>query len=412
MPVSSTQSVSAASKTATGPQPKNSAEQVVFDAYRENLGRAPDAGGLKHFGQMAALHLLSGKPAAQVKGLVAEQLRNSDEWRGRMVDLSYQTVLGRKADKAGREHHLREARGVMAQGKSAAAAHQHVIDQLKNSDEWRGRLVVSLFQTHLGRKPDAGGLAHWKKTAGELAAKGKTPDQVGAELVNGLQNSDEWRGRMIANVYQQQLGRAPDAGGKKHYADLARRYASVGLPPSAVQQNVIASLQNSAEWQKKNPGKKPMAAPPSPEQVAAFFKALSQQNQQASERRTVTAYYNGRPASVQLARIPGGDWMRVDAADAMRRMHSAAARDGIHLSVTSGFRSMAEQQHLYNLYRAGRGNLAARPGYSNHQGGIAVDIAVQRSTSTPEYRWLAANARSYGFVRTVPSEPWHWEFRP
>jgi LAS superfamily LD-carboxypeptidase LdcB len=40
---------------------------------------------------------------------------------------------------------------------------------------------------------------------------------------------------------------------------------------------------------------------------------------------------------------------------------------------------MAEQTYLYNCYLSGNcnsGNLAARPGYSNHQSGLAMDIAV------------------------------------
>jgi hypothetical protein len=37
-------------------------------------------------------------------------------------------------------------------------------------------------------------------------------------------------------------------------------------------------------------------------------------------------------------------------------MKADAARAGINLSVVSGFRTMAEQQYLYNLYLQGRGN--------------------------------------------------------
>jgi hypothetical protein len=40
-----------------------------------------------------------------------------------------------------------------------------------------------------------------------------------------------------------------------------------------------------------------------------------------------------------------------------------------------------------------------------------VDVNVG-STSSATYRWMAAHAAEFGFKRTVPSEPWHWEFRP
>ncbi len=122
------------------------------------------------------------------------------------------------------------------------------------------------------------------------------------------------------------------------------------------------------------------------------------------------AYVNGRAAQVKLAPIPGGRLMREDAAQAFSRMHAAAQKEGIALQVNSAFRTMQEQEALYGAYEAGTGNLAARPGYSNHQGGIAVDIAVSGLPRT--YAWLEQNGARFGFKRTVPSEAWHWEYRP
>lgn len=95
-------------------------------------------------------------------------------------------------------------------------------------------------------------------------------------------------------------------------------------------------------------------------------------------------------------------------ADAFLRMREAASRDGVPLRVVSGFRSYDQQAELYRLYRAGRGSLAAPPGQSNHQNGRALDL----NTSTPRVAsWLNRNAPRFGFRRTVPSEPWHWELR-
>jgi LAS superfamily LD-carboxypeptidase LdcB len=122
-------------------------------------------------------------------------------------------------------------------------------------------------------------------------------------------------------------------------------------------------------------------------------------------------YVNGARRQVELAAISAGKFMRRDAALAFLQMAAAARAAGISLEVTRAFATMAEQSRLYEIYRQGRGNLAARPGYSNHQGGIAVDLATG-GTKTAVYRWLALNAGRWGFVRTVPSEPWHWEFRP
>lgn len=71
--------------------------------------------------------------------------------------------------------------------------------------------------------------------------------------------------------------------------------------------------------------------------------------------------------------------------------------------VNSGFRSRAEQQRLYDLYLSGRGNLAAPPGNSMHERGLAVDVSQAEQ--------FAAAMRKMGggaLMRKVPGEPWHF----
>ena len=52
--------------------------------------------------------------------------------------------------------------------------------------------------------------------------------------------------------------------------------------------------------------------------------------------------------------------------------------------------------------------MAAKPGHSNHQAGTALDLLLD----APEtFDWLQANAKRFGFVRTVRKEPWHWEYQ-
>lgn len=89
-----------------------------------------------------------------------------------------------------------------------------------------------------------------------------------------------------------------------------------------------------------------------------------------------------------------------------------AERDGVLVALNSGFRSYPQQKYLYDGYVSRRPgfNLAAKPGYSNHQSGIAFDIAVAGSEGNSVYDWLKINAPAHGFVRTVTGEPWHWEY--
>ncbi len=128
--------------------------------------------------------------------------------------------------------------------------------------------------------------------------------------------------------------------------------------------------------------------------------------------KKVTAYVRGSPRSIRVNPIPNGEFLRSDAAKSYNKMYAAARKQGITLAVNDGFRSMSEQQYLYNLYKSGRGNVAAPPGYSNHQNGIATDIQVG-GWGTSTFNWLARNAGRYGFSnaegRSV-NEPWHWVY--
>jgi hypothetical protein len=116
-------------------------------------------------------------------------------------------------------------------------------------------------------------------------------------------------------------------------------------------------------------------------------------------------YRQGSPMSICVTTIDGKPVESATAA-AFLQMRAAAAHAGVNIHVVSGFRTMAEQRHLYALYKAGRGNLAAPPGYSNHQSGHALDL---NSKASGVYSWLSHHGAAYGFRRTVPSEQWHWE---
>jgi hypothetical protein len=84
-------------------------------------------------------------------------------------------------------------------------------------------------------------------------------------------------------------------------------------------------------------------------------------------------------------------------------MVAAAKKDGINITITSGFRSRAEQEKLYAAYKNGTGNLAAKPGTSNHESGDALDLGPPSA-----FAWLKQNAGRFGFKNKIASEPWHW----
>lgn len=118
---------------------------------------------------------------------------------------------------------------------------------------------------------------------------------------------------------------------------------------------------------------------------------------------------------------PAGGWggqygLQKNAASAFARLNAAyQARWGSPLVVNSGGRTRAEQAHLYALYKAGKGNLAAPPGTSVHEHGRAVDLGgAIRNMNSPQHRFLQQIASQYGFAWTGRTfsqiEPWHWEY--
>lgn len=108
--------------------------------------------------------------------------------------------------------------------------------------------------------------------------------------------------------------------------------------------------------------------------------------------------------------------LTVPAAQAFNAMsNSYSRRWGNGLSVTSGGRTHEEQAQLYADYKAGRGNLAAPPGSSMHEFGIAVDLGGPISNgNSAQHAWLRQNAATFGWywVGQRYGEPWHWEYHP
>jgi hypothetical protein len=98
-----------------------------------------------------------------------------------------------------------------------------------------------------------------------------------------------------------------------------------------------------------------------------------------------------------------GEGMRPDVAAAYDRMSAAARRAGLDLVVVSGFRSDAEQAELFARHPDPR--WVAPPGHSLHRCATELDLGPSSA-----YGWLLAHARSFGFLRRYPWEPWHFGF--
>ena len=133
---------------------------------------------------------------------------------------------------------------------------------------------------------------------------------------------------------------------------------------------------------------------------------------------------------VAFARISNYRLMRQEAADALKELFDAALEDGITLYARTGYRSFQAQEQIFTNFVANHGyeqarRFSAKPGQSEHQTGLAMDItsdSVDHNLSqdfggTPEGEWVGENSHHFGYVIRYPRdkeditgyiyEPWH-----
>lgn len=115
-------------------------------------------------------------------------------------------------------------------------------------------------------------------------------------------------------------------------------------------------------------------------------------------------------------------------AKAFYDMAEAASKAGLELMVSSGYRSYKDQEEITNTYLELYGqnyvdNYVAKPGFSEHQTAMSLDIAsksVNTFVNSDEYTWMMDNAYKYGFILRYPKskeditgykcEAWHYRY--
>lgn len=140
-------------------------------------------------------------------------------------------------------------------------------------------------------------------------------------------------------------------------------------------------------------------------------------------------------ANIPLRIDPNEEQMHISQIinDQLKKMTDDAAKQGFKLVLASGYRSASYQDGLYNSYVADKGQAyadatSARPGASEHQTGLAVDLSAGDKScelekcfgETQEGKWLATNGYRYGFIVRYPQgktnitgydyEPWHLRY--
>lgn len=131
-----------------------------------------------------------------------------------------------------------------------------------------------------------------------------------------------------------------------------------------------------------------------------------------------------------MSRLPPGErWLSQERPGLLLE---DALTHGVQLSLLSGFRSFETQQGTYSSWVSTYGQekadtASARPGYSEHQTGLALDFGNGEScdlqvcfADTLQAQWLAENAHRFGFILRFPwgehektgywYESWHFRY--
>lgn len=421
-------------------------EAFVERLYKNCLNRKADSSGLKYWSD--ALNNKTKTGADVARGFffskeMTDMKLSDDEW----IERCYKALLDRSSDKGGKKYWLdilaksndknvvlkgfiesKEFTGIckrygVNRGNYSASYTTNTSSNTNTSiptNETVNAFVKRLYKVALGRNADNKGLNYWIQL---LMEKRKTPMQVATD---GFFNSKEFKNKNTNNndfvdiLYRTFLDRKADANGKKYWLNK--------LSSGVSRNEVIRGFASSKEFQKiietsgwKEASNKYISSRLSDPTSMIFI---------ANKKRSVSSSYV--PSDLVNPNVSGSGsrMMRQEAARALEKMFAAASSNGLYLYASSGYRSYSTQSYLYNNYVSFDGvanadRYSARPGYSEHQLGLAMDITNGGGLSdyfgnTKEGKWLKENAHKYGFILRYTStkenitgykyEPWHFRY--
>ncbi len=125
--------------------------------------------------------------------------------------------------------------------------------------------------------------------------------------------------------------------------------------------------------------------------------------------------------------------LNIKAYHAFKKMQKDALKEGYEIFIDSSYRTYNYQKKIFDKTVQEKGEkhalkFVAKPGGSEHQTGLAIDIIFRRNNkmieeqneNDPEIKWLFLNAYKYGFILRYPKgkekitgfnfEPWHFRF--
>lgn len=147
-------------------------------------------------------------------------------------------------------------------------------------------------------------------------------------------------------------------------------------------------------------------------------------------RQLSAKYVPTNLVSIKKEYVKGSEAIKIEktVANAFYKMAEDASKDNLSLMVSSGYRSFKDQEETNQIYLNLYGqkyvdNYVAKPGFSEHQTAMSLDIAsksVNVFVNSDEYTWMMDNGYKYGFILRYPKskeditgykcEAWHFRY--
>lgn len=210
----------------------NTDQDFIRDIYRSILGRNPDAAGLAYWsGQLALASGASVAESQAVRDSVVQQIWDSPEHLGLVVEGYYQTFLDRASDAAGKQAWINALR--------VGTSEDTVVRGFLTSAEYQGQhssntdFPTALYTDLLARAPDSTGLNTWRQALQNGAPR--------SAVVDGFLYSTEHLTRQVDSWYAAFLNRPADAGGRAYWlTGVQQHFLDIGQAG----QGILASQES------------------------------------------------------------------------------------------------------------------------------------------------------------------------
>ena len=301
--------------------------------------------------------------------------------------------------------------------------------------EARAELAAAIAAAEARESAGAAGGPRSDGTDGAAAPEGEeTARELArhrAALEDGAEDARAALVSAVAGEAETLAGASPEA--LATVADASDALAGAGLPESAPAATALAAALAVARAEHE-------AAAAAEREAAERARSSADTDDPASIAVVVNKQRPLRPVDWEPAdlRLPSGipntngQPVRDEAATALEAMYAEASAAGVPFTITSAFRGYALQTSLFESYAARDGVAAAetysaRPGHSEHQTGLAVDLDDGSGCAfescfgeTATGQWLRANAHRFGFILRYDDgeqpvvgfiyEPWHFRY--